>query len=241
MEPNNVEVGVSDANARFNEEPQVLVLRTSYASIVNYSYLVVDSTTNHAVLVDPAWEIEKVELALADTQATLKGILLTHSHPDHTHLAQPLAAKYGCPVWMSHQEISVSRFHVPQLVGIDATPWSVGGMKIQPMLTPGHTPGSACYLVENNLFSGDTLFAEGCGICSDTPAAHQMFASLSLMKSKLALETRVFPGHVYGKPPGQPFWQLLKDNIYLQFGNQYDFAAYRLRKRQNKLALFDFQ
>ncbi|MBC9915299.1 MBL fold metallo-hydrolase [Chitinophaga varians] len=219
---------------------EVVVLRMKYLSFVNYSYLVVDRVTNRAVIIDPAWDIEKVYAALADTGSTLSGILVTHAHPDHIHLAQPLAAAFHCPVWMSHEEIHTSGFNIEQLNGIQMMPWSVGRMIIQPILTPGHTKGSTCYLIGNHLFSGDTLFAEGCGLCADIPAAHAMFDSLERLKKMLTPETRIYPGHMYGKPPGQPFEQLLKDNIYLQFKNPHDFAAYRLRKGQDTSGHFKF-
>jgi hydroxyacylglutathione hydrolase len=219
---------------------EVVVLRMTYMSIVNYSYLVVDRVTNRSVIIDPAWDIEKIYAALTSTGTMLSGILLTHSHPDHIHLAEPLAAKYHCPVWMSHEEIAASRLNIQQLTGINMVPWSVGRIIIQPILTPGHTLGSTCYLIGNNLFTGDTLFAEGCGICADTQAAYDMFTSLEFLKNRLTPETRIFPGHVYGKPPGQMFSQLLKDNIYLQFANHRDFAAYRLRKGQNTSSHFNF-
>lgn len=220
---------------------EVIVLRMVYMSIVNYSYLIVDRGTRRAVIIDPAWDIEQIYAALANTGTILSGILLTHSHPDHTHLAMPLAAQYRCPVWMSHEEIAASGFSLQQLIGINGSPWSVGRISIQPILTPGHTAGSTCYLIEDNLFTGDTLFAEGCGLCENEQAAHQMFASMECLKNTLTPATRIFPGHVYGKPPGQLFSGLLKDNIYLQFKDQHDFAAYRLRKGQNKSGHFNFR
>jgi hydroxyacylglutathione hydrolase len=223
----------------FSAVPQVVVMRMTYMSMVNYSYLVVDNATNQSVVVDPAWNMEKIDLALARTRTSLSGILLTHAHPDHVHLAEPLAAKYWCPIWMSHEEMAASGFNVPRLVGIDMTPWSVGQIQIQPILTPGHTPGSTCYLIGSNLFTGDTLFAEGCGLVPDVQAAHAMFASLVYLKKTLTPETSILPGHSFGKPPGQKFSNLLKDNMYLQFRNENDFAAYRLRKGQ-KSGFFGF-
>jgi len=221
-------------------EPQVVVLKMSYLFMINYNYLVIDQLSNQAVIVDPAWDIGKIDHAFASTRTSLKGILLTHSHPDHVHLAKTLAAKHQCPIWMSNEEISVSGYKAQQLIGIDMTPWTVGQMQIQPILTPGHTPGSICYLIGDNLFTGDTLFAEGCGLCPDTQAAHTMFASLEHLKDRLKPETHIFPGHSYGKSPGQKFSLLLKDNIYLQFKNENDFAAYRLREGQNKIGHFHF-
>jgi hydroxyacylglutathione hydrolase len=220
-------------NTGYTGVPQVVVMRMTYMSMVNYSYLVVDNLTNQSVVVDPAWNMEKIDLALASTRTSLSGILLTHAHPDHVHLAGPLAAKYCCPIWMSNEEIAASGFNIPRLIGIDMMPWSVGQLQIEPILTPGHTPGSTCYLIGNNLFTGDTLFAEGCGLVPDTAAAHAMFSSLNNLKRRLGPDTSILPGHSYGKPPGQKFSHLLKDNMYLQFKNENDFAAYRLRKGQN--------
>jgi hydroxyacylglutathione hydrolase len=221
--------------------PHVIVLRMSHFFMINYNYLVVDPISHQAVIIDPAWQMEKIEQALKNTKAGLSGILITHAHPDHVHLAKPLATKYNCPIWMSKEEIAASGFRAKQLIGIDETPWSVGRMQIQPIFTPGHTSGSICYLIEDNLFTGDTLFAEGCGLCSDTQAAHTMFVSLGHLKKQLKPETHIFPGHSYGKPPGRKFSRLLCENIYLQFADKEDFAAYRLRKGQNKLKLFDFR
>jgi len=220
--------------------PQVVVLKMTCMFMINYNYLVIDPVNNQSVIIDPAWEMEKIDQALASNQTSLSGILLTHSHPDHINLAKPLAAKYHCPILMSKEEIETSGFYAQQLIGIDETPRKIGNMLIQPILTPGHTSGSICYLIGDNLFTGDTLFAEGCGMCSDVQSAHTMWASLEKIKTKLKPETLVFPGHNYGKLPGQKFSILLKDNIYLQFKNENDFAKYRLRKGQNILRFFDF-
>jgi hydroxyacylglutathione hydrolase len=220
--------------------PQVIVLHMHNHFIKNYTYLVVDPGSSQAVVVDPAWQRQKIDQALTDTQARLSGILITHSHPDHIHLARPLAERYGCPIWMSKAEIAASGFNARQLIGIDTHPWNVGQMLIAPISTPGHTPGSMCYLIGDNLFSGDVLFAEGCGICPDTLAAHAMFGSLEKLTARLKPETRIFPGHSYGTPPGQLLSALLRDNMYLQFANKESFAAFRLRRGQDMAKMFSF-
>lgn len=222
-------------------EPRVIVLPVRRQAMKNYSYLVVDPSTSQAVIVDPAWELETIERAVAEEGASLAGILVTHAHHDHVDLARPLAEKYGCPIWMSKAEIAASGFHAQQLAAIDATPWSVGRMVIEPIPTPGHTPGSTCYRIGANVFTGDVLFAEGCGICADTRAAYAMFASLEELKKRIAPATRVFPGHSYGVPPGQPMSRLLRENLYLQFSDRESFAAFRLRSGQDRTRLFSFQ
>jgi len=220
--------------------PLVVVLKTCCESFKNFNYLVVDPGSRKAVIVYPAWQMEKIDQALTDTQADLSGILITHSHPDHIHLAKPLADRYDCPIWMSNEEIAVSGFNARQLVGIDTIPWFVGEMPIEPIFTSGHTPGCTCYLIGDNLFTGDVLFAEGCGMCSDIEAARAMFASLKYLKTRLSPQTRIFPGHSYGQPPGRMWAQLVRENIYLQFSDEDAFAAFRLRSGQDRTKMFTF-
>jgi hydroxyacylglutathione hydrolase len=219
--------------------PAVVTLDVRNRSMKNFNYLVVDPATHQAVIVDPAWEMDKIDRAIADAGASVRGILVTHSHPDHIHLANPLAVKYDCPIFMSKAEIDASRFSAKNLVGIDTRTIHVGQMQVEPIATPGHTPGSTCFLIAGNLFTGDVLFAEGCGMCPDTEAAHAMYASLEQLKT-LEPRTRVFPGHSYGQPPGRPMLQVRRENIYLQFRDKESFATFRLRSGQSKANMFSF-
>ena len=221
--------------------PHVTVLHMTHGSMKNYNYLVVDPATLQAVIVDPAWELDKVDRALADAGAALRGVLLTHSHPDHINLARTVADKYGCPIWMSNAEIVASGFSANGLIGIGETPWRIGGMEIEPIFTPGHTAGSTCYRIGDNVFTGDVLFAEGCGLVPDVEAAYAMFASLGRLKARLAPHTRVYPGHSYGQTPGRLMSQLREENIYLQFTTRESFAAFRLRRGQDRARLYSFR
>ena len=219
----------------------VVVLKTTNGAMVNYNYLVVDKITRQGVLVDPAWQIDVIEQAVVRMEADIKGVLVTHNHPDHIHLASTMAGKYGCPIWLSEQEIIATGYRDVNLQAIDETPWSIGQMEICPILTPGHTPGCICFQIGNGVFTGDVLFAEGCGICFDIPSAHQMFASLEYLKAILPLQSRIFPGHCYVKSPGQRFADVLGNNMYLQFDNKESFAAYRLRPGQSQRRILDFR
>lgn len=225
----------------YNNRVAIYVLKMINGKIINYNYLIIDTINNLSIIVDPAWDIDKILNILAITKTSLIGILLTHSHPDHTNLAIPLSSKYNCPIWMSNIEIAEYKFKADRLIGVDTAPWSIGQIEIQPILTPGHTLGSICYLINDSLFSGDTLFAEGCGMCPDKISAYSMYMSIQLLKKRIKPDMRVFPGHSYGKMPGQKFSLLLKDNIYLQFSNANDFVAFRMRKEQKAINLFNFK
>ena len=167
-------------------------------------------------------------------------ILLTHSHFDHVNLADALSKKYDSPVLMSRIEIDFYRFNCNNLLAIeDSTPFSFGHSRVLPILTPGHTKGSLSYLIGENLFSGDTLFCEGCGICQGLGAdPDAMFESISFLKHQLPLETRIYPGHSYHEAPGKPFSYLMKNNIYLQLDSREHFVRFRMRHNQKKFRWF---
>jgi hydroxyacylglutathione hydrolase len=228
------------AQASMAESPEVTLIAVARGVMKNNNYLVVDPATRQALLVDPAWEADKLHAALAAAEASLAGILITHAHFDHIDLAKPLADFYGCPVWMSREEIDASGFRARQLVETGNRPWHVGGMTVTPMLTPGHTPGCTCYQIGEHLFAGDVLFNEGCGMCSSTEAAHAMFDSLELLKRTVGARTRVYPGHTYARAPGQTFADVLTTNPYLHFDDRHRFAAYRMRGGQRQSSLLKF-
>ncbi len=236
MDRSDLGLAIEDAGL----SPEVLLIKVSRQIMKNNNYLIVDPVSRQSVIVDPAWEMEKIQAAVADSESKLSGILITHTHFDHIDLAKPMADFYRCPIWMSRQAIQTSRVEARQLVAIDEQAWQVGAMRIQPILTPGHTPGCTCYLIGKNVFSGDVLFAEGCGLCKSESAAHQMFDSLERLKTQLEPDTRIFPGHTYMRPPGQTYSEVLSSNMYLHFRDKESFAAFRLRKGQSERKLFDF-
>lgn len=221
--------------------PRVFLLKVARRRMLNNNYLIVDPASHQAVVVDPAWQMEVIQDAVASTGSTLSGVLITHAHFDHIDLAKPVAEFYNCPIWMSRREIDACGFEARHLVAIDDTPWFVGEMLIQPILTPGHTPGCVCYYIGGNLFTGDVLFVEGCGMCGDIEAAHQMFDSLELLKARLPPQTHIFPGHTYARPPGQRFSEVLRHNMYLHFADKHSFASFRLRKGQSEQAMLNFR
>jgi hydroxyacylglutathione hydrolase len=207
----------------------------------NYTYLAFDSAHREALVIDPAWELPKLDEALALHQVALKAILVTHGHKDHTDLVKPLVEKYGCDVWMSERDSNSFLFHCDNLRTItEETPFHAAQIEVIPMLTPGHSMGSICYLIEGNLFSGDTLFIEGCGMCFGKESDPKvLFHSLQRLKADIVPATRIFPAHSYGREPGEDFSFLLKYNPYLQFEEEERFVAYRMR--QGQTGFFNFQ
>jgi hydroxyacylglutathione hydrolase len=216
-------------------------IKVSKLLFKNYCYLIINTDNKKAILIDPAWEMEKIERQLELHQVTLASILLTHHHFDHVNLADSLAKKYHVPVMISKTEIEYYGFSCHNLVSITQTSdMTIEQIEILALFTPGHTRGAISYLVADNLFSGDTLFIEGCGICTGRGGdPSQMFDSLSYLKAIIPIGTKIYPGHSYGQEPGLPFSYLLQNNIYLQFNNKQQFINFRMRKNQK--GFYNFQ
>lgn len=181
------------------------------SQMVNFVYAVGDQRTGECVLVDPAYAVrELIDLVGADGM-TVTGALATHYHADHIggsmmgHSIEGIAElleHVDCPVHVQHDEVEwvtkVTTVTGDQLVGHDSGDIvSVGGIDISLVHTPGHTPGSQCFFVEDRLLAGDTLFLEGCGR-TDLPGSDpvKMFESLRRLK-EVPDSTILFPGHRY--------------------------------------------
>ena len=171
--------------------PYVVEMQVSNGLMENYNYLIVEPKSQQSVIIDPAWEIDKIDAAIAESKSTLKGVLLTHTHPDHADLASEVAYSYDVPIWVSQEEVDWSGFYDERMIILDELPFILGQMMIQPIFTPGHTPGGYCFLIAGHLFTGDTLFAEGCGICDDEASARVLFDSLQNLKQQLSPDTKI--------------------------------------------------
>lgn len=214
---------------------QVYQLYLQSLPFKNYCYIIVDTATNLTAIIDPAWELDTIELFLKKIKANLVMILLTHSHIDHVNLVQPLLKKYNPQVVMSAKEINFYGFTCNNLMPIENNDsLKLGNTGIKCLLTPGHTAGSVCFLIPDRfLFSGDTLFIEGCGSCNtDGGNPEEMYHSIQMLKNTVPPNVVVYPAHSYGKKPGYPLGHLFKENIYFQITKLDHFIAFRMRKNQ---------
>jgi glyoxylase-like metal-dependent hydrolase (beta-lactamase superfamily II) len=179
--------------------------------MVNFVYAVGDTTTGECLLVDPAYAVgELVELVGADGM-TVTGVLATHYHPDHVGGSMmgydiegitELLRIVDCPIHVQRDETEwvrktteVGSDHLVEHDSGDVV--TVGGVDVRLVHTPGHTPGSQCFFVEDRLLAGDTLFLDGCGR-TDLPGSDpvKMFESLRRL-GEVPGSTILFPGHRY--------------------------------------------
>ncbi len=180
--------------------------------MVNFVYAIGDRATGEAVLVDPAYDVQGLLDVLAADGMRCTGVLATHFHPDHVGGSMmglrlegvaELLERVDVPIHVQAAEAE----HVCTVTGVtdealvhhdSGDRIAVGGVEIELIHTPGHTPGSQCFLVGDRLVAGDTLFVQGCGRM-DLPGADpaQMYESLTQKLARVPDDAVLYPGHRY--------------------------------------------
>ncbi len=176
------------------------------------NYLIIDENTNEAVLIDCSSSCTKFIDAVKSTGVNLKYILLTHGHFDHLLGIDKFKEVFNADVYVSEDDLNQVKLvpdmmqmflgMVPETVSQithyikDGDEFSIGDLKIKAVSTPGHTKGGMCYLVEDKLFSGDTLFFGSVGRC-DLLDGDLNAISKSIKEKLFTLpdNVEVFPGH----------------------------------------------
>jgi len=196
----------------------------------NFVYLIEDKATGRAAVVDPAWEVSEV-LALAKRHGVrITDILLTHSHHDHINGIEDVLKVYDAQLHLLKDEARFwgSYLDIPTLHhGGDRI--QLGDTEIEVLHTPGHTPGSACYKIQDQLITGDTLFVFGCGRCDLRGGnPEQMFHTLKDMQQRLADNTLILPGHNYAEKSTSTMGEQLEGNPFMHFDDIGRFVHYRM-------------
>ncbi|MDQ1503247.1 MAG: hypothetical protein QOD57_974 [Actinomycetota bacterium] len=208
--------------------------------MLNFIYLVGDRETGEAVAVDPAYAPGEVLDLLAADGMRLTGVLATHYHPDHVGgdmmgfsivgIGQLLELA-DVPIHVQRDEahlVSAVTGVTDALVGHDSGDVvTVGSVPIELVHTPGHTPGSQCFMVDGKLVAGDTLFLEGCGR-TDLPGGdpEQMYLSLTQRLAKVPDDTVLYPGHLYSADPSATMGETRARNYVFQPQTLEDWMRY---------------
>ncbi len=193
------------------------------------TYLVACAATRQGVIIDPAGEEDRLAAIVRKAGVEIKYILNTHGHADHVVANKGLGRLFSAPVGMHEADDDFFadkqvRMKTTAELGLDppdpadirftdGEKIQVGDLSIEVLHTPGHTPGSCCYLVEGNLFTGDTLFVGAVGRTDLTGGS--LGKLLSSIKNKimpLPPETVVWPGHDYGDSPTSTVGREIEEN-----------------------------
>ena len=220
----------------------------SVGDMANLAYLIGSRAKRKAFVVDPAWNVDGLLAVAAQDDIEIVGALVTHYHQDHVggeifgHSIEGLGKlleRRPVPIHVNKHEalglIKVTGVSDSDLVSHEGGDLlEIGGVGIRLLHTPGHTPGSQCFLVEETgqsgrLVAGDTLFLNGCGRV-DLPGSdpRAMYQSLETLK-KLPDTTTLYPGHLYS-PEGQdsmgdqkrtnPYLRAASEEVFLSFMGQ---------------------
>jgi hydroxyacylglutathione hydrolase len=195
----------------------------------NFVYLIEDKATHRAAVVDPAWEVDEI-IALAQQHGVnITDILLTHSHHDHINGISQVLDKYDAQLHLLKEEAQFWGQHLqmPSLHhGGDVI--KLGDTEIKILHTPGHTPGSACYQVNHDLITGDTMFVFGCGRCDLSGGDPEVMYDTLRKLGQLPPDTVIHPGHNYAECATSTMQEQLDGNPFMHFHNKAKFVQYRM-------------
>jgi glyoxylase-like metal-dependent hydrolase (beta-lactamase superfamily II) len=196
----------------------------------NFIHIIEDVATSKAAVVDPAWEVDEILQFVKAKGLTLTDILLTHSHHDHINGINGVLDRYDAQLHLLKAETQLWHgYNEATCLHHGGDSLTIGDTRIDILHTPGHTPGSACFHVGDNLIAGDTLFVFGCGRCDLAGGdPEQMFHTLKRLETELPAHTVLHPGHNYAVKETSTIGEQVEGNPFMHFDNINEFTRYRM-------------
>ena len=195
----------------------------------NFSYLIADEKTKEAAILDPAWEIDKILKTAKKYDLNISKILITHTDFDHIEDVRKMADIANATVFVhKNGEKDIRNLGIDKIEKIDeGSIIDIGKIKVKVLHTPGHKPSCVCFLFDDRIITGDTLFVEACGRV-DMPGGNikQEFESLQRLK-KLDENLEVYPGHDYGSIKSSTIKHEKENNPYMKCRSFEEFLAVR--------------
>jgi hydroxyacylglutathione hydrolase len=189
----------------------------------NFTYIVADKETREAAVVDSSFNANEVIKILKAQGFTLKYVISTHGHSDHTAGNQELQSIFGAKI-VAHKSSKIN----PDISVEDGDVLQVGKITLKTIYTPGHTIDSICVLVDDRMIiTGDTLFVGECGR-TDMPGGNAKSMYYSLFNKILKFEdtVEIYPGHDYGATPRSTIGRERASNYTLQPRSLKDFIEF---------------
>ena len=173
-------------------------------SVQTNCYFLYQEDEKKIIVVDPADRGEYLYNAFKEAGLEVAAILLTHAHFDHIGAVESLKVKYNIPVYVHNGEIENSKINnnvyskLPSDCNVvsDNDILSFNNIKIKCIYTPGHSKGGMCFLIEDNIFTGDTLFQGSIGRTDFISGDYDTLIN-SIEEKLMVLDknTKVYPGH----------------------------------------------
>ena len=214
-------------------QDELILEQIQIGPMENFTYLVGSKATREVAVVDPAWDIKRLLNLIDEREYKLTSALVTHYHPDHcggsfgqntvegvAELLELRPVKSYVHKLEAEGVKKVTGISDSDLVRVDSGDrLSIGDIEVEFLHTPGHTPGSQCFMIKQTLVSGDTLFIDGCGRV-DLPGSNpeDMYHSIRKLEA-LPDETLLLPGHNYSAVPHATLGETKKRNTYMRIGD----------------------
>ncbi len=194
------------------------------ARMDNLSYLIFDAESGSCAVIDPSWSYREIISFIEKEELSLKAVLLTHGHYDHCDMTDGLE-KTQADLYLGREDIFLMpkppKKYFPLKDGLEIS--VCPKIRVKCIYTPGHSPGSYCFLCRDLLFTGDTLFPGCCGRV-DLPGSDPKLMRHSLLKlSALPPETRIYSGHYYNGGQSSIEKELKDNPCFLSIDNEDSF------------------
>lgn len=211
-------------------EPGFYLRQFELGPMRNLSYLIGDTATRKGAVIDPGWDADVLLDRLEADGFKLDQVWLTHGHYDHAQEVGAVLARASVPVYLSEKEMPALTPDVPELRRTkDGEQLVLGKLSALCIHTPGHTPGGQCFLLDKTLFTGDTLFINGCGRCDlGGSNVEDMYDSLYRKLWALPDDVMVYPGHHYGAVSSDTLGRQKQTNRFLKAENKESFIRIRM-------------
>ena len=187
----------------------------------NFTYVVEDEYSGEAIIIDPSWDLQKIEQVIKRNDLKIKYIVNTHHHFDHT-LGNEVMAKITGGKIVQHKASDLKHDEIVN----DGDKIQFGNSKLSVVHTPGHSKDSICLIGDGKIFSGDTLFVGNCGRV-DLPGGsskelyHSLFDILYNLDENLVL----YSGHNYGSTPTSTIGKEKETNFVMQKRTEEEFVT----------------
>ena len=198
--------------------------------LANIIYIITDNKSKESAIIDPAWDMSEAYKYIGENDLILKKILLTHSHHDHVNAIDEILTSYDLEIHINKKEkVFWKKEYDNFVINHGGDTIKLGETEIRSLHTPGHTPGSTCYHIGDDLIAGDTLFVFGCGRCDlHGGNPEEMFNTLKDIKISLDPKTIILPGHNYSIKRESTLQEEIQGNPFMKFNNIKKFIDYRM-------------